>query len=104
MNPKGPWKCLLGNKSILKTSGNSTLRLKGESIARLLEALLSDWIDFEFTPAPALLVIYADHDEFITFYSNDELSLEKLVKDLQASGFELVKDWRRPKGYRQISR
>jgi len=39
-----------------------------EDVAVLLNAMLSDWIDFLFVPSPTSFAIYADHDEFLTLY------------------------------------
>jgi len=64
-----------------------------ESIAELLQAVLSDWIDFVFVTSPPALAIYADHDEYTTFYTQDEASLNTLRASLEQSEFTQVKDW-----------
>src|SRR5881394_1250371 len=47
---------------------NVTLASENAAEAReLLEAVLSEWIDFLFLPSPASFIIYADHDEYTTF-------------------------------------
>ncbi|HWY70031.1 MAG TPA: hypothetical protein VNX88_15275 [Terriglobales bacterium] len=66
-----------------------------KEISQLLVAALSDWIDFLFVPSPELFAIYADHDEFTTFYSNDHSRLTTLCSGLISSGFEAVPEYMR---------
>jgi hypothetical protein len=67
---------------------------RGE-IQELLEAVLSDWIDFIFVPEPKPFVIYADHDEYTTFYANTKLNLNRVVHELRRQGFEIIPDYER---------
>jgi len=67
-----------------------------QSIAELLEAVLSDWIDFLFVPIPTSFVIYADHDEYVTFYAANEKQLTALTSHLEQAGFEAVAGYDRP--------
>jgi hypothetical protein len=67
-----------------------------ESVAKLLEAVLGDWIDFFFIPDPASLAIFADHDEYVTFYSRSELLLADFASTLERAGFQSIPDWIRP--------
>src|SRR4051794_10895686 len=39
-------------------------------VRELLQAVLSEWIDFLFAPTPGAFVIFADHDEYITFFAH----------------------------------
>jgi hypothetical protein len=64
-------------------------------VVELLEAALSDWIDFIFVPTPKPFVIYADHDEFTTFYANTKSNLNPVVEALSARGFKRVQDYER---------
>jgi hypothetical protein len=57
-----------------------------QEIAELLEATLSDWIDFIFVPTPKPFVIYADHDEYTTFYANTKSGLNAVVEPLSIGG------------------
>jgi hypothetical protein len=66
-----------------------------EEVQALLQAALSDWIDFIFVPAPKPFVIYADHDEYTTFYANTKSNLNRVVDALSQQGFEKVKDYER---------
>jgi hypothetical protein len=62
----------------------------------LLEAALTDWFDFIFVPTPKLFVIYADHDEYTTFYANTRSNLNRVVTLLSAQGFEEIREYTRP--------
>jgi hypothetical protein len=66
-----------------------------QEVEALLRSTLADWIDFMFVPTPTPFVIYADHDEYTTFYSNAKGNLNRLVEALSANGFELVQDYER---------
>jgi hypothetical protein len=61
----------------------------------LLEAALGDWVDFLFVPAPKPFVIYADHDEYTTFYANTKSNLNRVAQALSANGFENIPDYER---------
>lgn len=66
-----------------------------EEVKELLQATLSDWVDFLFIPTPKPFVIYADHDGFTTFYANTKSNLNGVVQTLTASGFRNVPDYER---------
>lgn len=66
-----------------------------QEVEALLEAALSDWVDFSFLPTPKPFVIYADHDEFTTFYANTKSNLNRVVGALSAKGFEKVLNYER---------
>ena len=51
----------------------------------LLQALLSEWIDFLFVPIPERFLIYADHDEYITFLAHHRVELMAVVEALIAA-------------------
>ena len=57
----------------------------------LLEASLGDWLDFIFMPSPAEIVIYADHDEFTTFFARQETSLSRVAEALSSRGYKMEK-------------
>ena len=65
----------------------------GQSIAALLEAALGDWVDFVFVPIPESIAIYADHDEYTTFYCKDESMLTDLASEVGLAGFEPISDY-----------
>ena len=66
-----------------------------EEVAELLETALSDWIDFIFVPTPKPFVIYADHDEYVTFYANTKSNLNSVVHALSGQGFKRVEGYER---------
>lgn len=64
-------------------------------VSELLEAALGDWMDFVFVPTPKPFVIYADHDEYTTFYANTKSGLNVVVEPLLAAKFKQVSDFER---------
>ena len=56
---------------------------------------MSDWVDFVFIPEPKPFVIYADHDEYITFYANTKSNLNRVADALLAQGFKSVQNFER---------
>jgi hypothetical protein len=61
----------------------------------LLQAAFTDWFDFIFVPTPRSFVIYADHDEYTTFYANTRSNLNRVVTPLLALGFEQIPEYTR---------
>ncbi len=61
----------------------------------LLRSTLADWVDFFFVPTPKPFVIYADHDEYTTFYANTKSNLNRIVDALSDKGFEKVEGYER---------
>jgi len=66
-----------------------------EEIEALLCAVLGDWIDFIFVPQPKSFAIYADHDEYTTFYAQTRSNLNRVVKALSDRGFQIVQGYER---------
>jgi hypothetical protein len=66
-----------------------------QSISMLLESAFGDWVDFLFVPSPESFAIYADHDEYATFYTRDSESLLLLVSTLEQAGFVSVPQYTR---------
>lgn len=94
--PKSVLKLVSDSGGELKNSYKFSLEVTGQTeIAELLETVLSDWIDFLFLPSPQLFAIYADHDEYVTFYTPDRKSLLTLVKRLQTAGFQDIHGYSR---------
>jgi hypothetical protein len=52
----------------------------------LLLAVFSDWIDFILVPEPKSFGIYADHDNFTTFFAHTRSNLNGVVKVLAGGG------------------
>jgi hypothetical protein len=67
---------------------------RGE-IEALLCAVLGDWIDFSFVPEPKSFAIYADHDEYTTFYSHTRSNLNRVTQALLSKGFQEVQGYER---------
>lgn len=61
----------------------------------LLRAVLSEWIDFLFIPEPQSFAIFADHDEYSTFYAHTRASLNRLSTALSEHGFKRVTNYER---------
>ncbi len=75
---------------------NFTVVANGQhDIAELLEAVLGNWMDFVFVPSPQHLAIYADHDEYTTFYTPTEDGLQLLTTTLKEAGFKAVVNYTR---------
>jgi hypothetical protein len=66
-----------------------------QKISWFHHGLLGDWVDFVFVPTPEVVAIYADHDEYTTFYTRDNTTLKNLASGLEKSGFEAVRDYTR---------
>lgn len=66
-----------------------------QEIEPLLRAAFADWVDFLFVPIPKPFVIYADHDEFVTFYANTKSNLNQIVTPLASHGYKVVQNWKR---------
>jgi hypothetical protein len=75
--------------------GTSVTAVGQPEIEELLNAALSDWVDFLFVPAPKPFVIYADHDEYTTFYANTGSNLNRVAEPLLTQGFEEVSGYQR---------
>jgi hypothetical protein len=66
-----------------------------KEVEELLHTAFTDWFDFLFVPTPKPFVIYADHDEYTTFYANTRSNLNRVVQALLAQGFEEVAEYTR---------
>ena len=66
-----------------------------KEIASLLQAALSDSVDFIFIPDPKPFAIFADQDEHTTFFANTRSNLNRVVTDLSAQGCEMIRDYER---------
>ncbi len=61
----------------------------------LLAAALGDWVDFLFIPTPKPFVLYADHDEYATFYANSKSNLGRVTASLTKGGFTAIENYTR---------
>lgn len=69
----------------------ATIEAEGaHEVRELLQAALSEWIDFLCVPSPTQFLIYADHDEYITFLAHRKGKICALLDSLSGSGFKAV--------------
>ena len=66
-----------------------------EEVVELLKASFGDWLDFIFIPQPKPFVIYADHDEYATFYAASKSNLNRATEKLVQAGFKQVEGFQR---------
>ena len=78
----------LQRDSVIEASGK-------EEGAAMLEAAFGDWMDFAFIPDPKPFSIYADHDEYTTFFAQSRGNLKRLCSGLEQQGFKIVDGWKR---------
>ena len=94
--PKDLLLLLARNSVPVKDCYHLTIRADGErEIADLLRAALGDWVGFVFVPTPEVVAIYADHDEYTTFYTRDDAALKSVTSNLETAGFEAVLNYTR---------
>jgi hypothetical protein len=94
--PKNLLHLLANNSLSVQDQYHLTIQAEGkQALADLLQAALGDWVDFVFVPSPEVVGIYADHDEYTTFYNRDDVTLKNLASGLEKSGFEAVRDYTR---------
>jgi hypothetical protein len=75
---------------------DTTLTVEGhDRVSELFRTALSDWVDFLFAPVLKLFVIYADHDEYSTFYANTKSNLERIRLSLLSKGFNEATNYKR---------
>jgi len=80
----------------IEFSRDWTITVEGlTEVRKLLQATLADWVNFLFVPAPKPFVIYADHDEFTTFYANTRSNLNLVMNGLLEKGFKQVSNYQR---------
>lgn len=66
-------------------------------VEAVLYAALRDSVDFTFVPKPSPFGIFADHDEYTTFYAHTRANLNRVVEALSLQGFKTVPDYQRPR-------
>jgi hypothetical protein len=94
--PKHLTEMLTRHSVPLQYKKGTSVTAEGEQeIEELLRAALSDWMDFLFIPTPKPFVIYADHDEYATFYANSRSNLNRVTDALLTEGFDEVPGYQR---------
>ncbi len=72
-----------------------SLESAGElEVEELLFTVLADGVDFAFVPTQNSFMIYADHDEYTTFFSAAKSNLNPIFKTLSTLGLQ-QKDYHR---------
>lgn len=66
-----------------------------EELRALLVATFWDGPDFICIPTPKPFVLYADHDNWITFFANTKSHLNHVIEPLASNGFRLIQNWQR---------
>jgi hypothetical protein len=61
----------------------------------LLHAAFSDPMDFLFVPKPKSFTIYADHDEFTTFYAHTRANLNRVARALSGQQVKTIQGYER---------
>ena len=61
----------------------------------LLVAAFGDPVDFLFAPEKKPFVLYADHDQFTTFFAQTRSNLNLIVEELLNHGFQQILDYQR---------
>lgn len=64
-------------------------------VRQLLVAAFRDWVDFLFIPTPRPFVVYAEHDEFTTFFAASKSNLNRVTARLAQGGFDVIEGYRR---------
>jgi hypothetical protein len=75
--------------------GLSFIATDPEETEALLLAALSDWVDFLFIPDPKPFVVYADHDEYTTFFAQTRSNLNRVISALSDQRFESIQGYER---------
>jgi hypothetical protein len=88
---------LLRNNDLPLTYGrDTTITASGARESEgLLEAAWGDWLDFYFVPVPSPFHLFADHDEYTTFFAATKGHLAKIVTALSIAGFSSVDGYQR---------
>ena len=89
--PRHLYTLLSANSLPLGIQGETCIEAEGPTdVEALLIAALGDPVDFWFVPTPKTFVIYADHDEYATFFAISKSNLNMAVMPLLEKGFKPV--------------
>jgi hypothetical protein len=86
------WIDLLARHSLTPryAKGVSVTAFGPREVEELLQAAFTDWLDFVVVPTPKPFIVYADHDEYTTFYANTRSNLNRVVTTMSVKGFEQI--------------
>jgi hypothetical protein len=59
-------------------------------VRELLVATFGGWFDFVYVPSPKRFVIYADHDDYTTFYASTKSNLNSVVTEMLGLGVKEI--------------
>jgi hypothetical protein len=76
-------------------SGTTVTTASQDEAEGLLVAAFSDPLDFLFAPEKKPFVLYADHDQFTTFFAQTRSNLNRIIGALLSNGFEQIPDYQR---------
>ena len=94
--PKNLIEILTRHSLPLECQKGTSVAAEGErEIEELLRACFSDCTDFLFVPSSKPFVIYADHDEYTTFYANTRSNLNRVTDALLTLRMEEVSGYQR---------
>jgi hypothetical protein len=84
------WISVLARYSLKPIYRDGTaLTCSGElEVRELLTATFAGWIDFAYIPSPKRFVIYADHDEYTTFYASTKSNLNLISEAVANLGLK----------------
>jgi hypothetical protein len=90
---------LLNSHSISPQYGHgwSITAVGQEEVEAVLYAAFRDAADFIFVPKPSPFAVFADHDDYTTFYAQTRSNLNRVVGGLSRRGFETVQHYERPR-------
>lgn len=72
---------------VVPTGPSQSLKAANSAeVSDLLEAALADPIDFWFVPSPKAFALYADNNEYVTFFANKKAALAAVVDGFAALG------------------
>lgn len=76
-------------------SGTTVKRAGRDEAEGLLVAAFSDPVDFLFAPEKKPSVLYADHDQFTTFFAQTRSNLNRVVGSLLKDRFQQIPNYQR---------
>ena len=76
-------------------SGTTVKTASRDEAEGLLVAAFSDPVDFLFAPEKKPFVLYADHDQFTTFFAQTRSNLNRIVAALLYNGFQEIPGYQR---------
>lgn len=67
-----------------------------QEMEAVLYSAFRDAVDFIFVPRPSPFALFADHDEYATFYAHSRSNLNQILENLAARGFQPVRNYEGP--------